>query len=128
MIFGVKTAELIGDDFEHGVGLVERDPGFQPAGDEEVVAEVGTVGIDLEGYPEISRWIGGEGLAQYANNRIRLVAERNSAPHNVGIAAKFALPEPVVEHHNMAAVGTVLLRREGAAKQNRRAKKAEVCL
>ena len=61
---------------------------------------------------------------KHSDDRVRLVAERNGAiPTILGIAAELALPEAVADHDNLAAVGAVLLLREGAAKQDGRAKK-----
>ena len=47
-------------------------------------------------------------------------------PMTVGIAAELALPQAVAQHHHVAAVGRVFLRREGAAQHHRRAEDAEV--
>ena len=45
---------------------------------------------------------------------------------DVGIAAEFALPEAVADDDDVAAVGGVFLRREGAAEHDGRAEEAEV--
>jgi hypothetical protein len=42
------------------------------------------------------------------------------------IAAEFTLPQAVAEHHHLAAVGRILLRREGTAEHDRSAEEAEV--
>ena len=122
----VEAAELIGGEFELGVGLGEGDAGFEAAGDKEVVAQVGAVGIDLEGNPEIGLGIGDEGFSEHADDGVGLVAERDGGADDVGIAAELALPEAVADHDDVAAVRGVFLRREGAAEHDGRAEEAEV--
>ena len=113
----VEAAVLIGGQFELGVGLGERHAGFETAGDKKVVAEVGAVGLDLEGNPDIGLGIGDEGFSEDTDDGVGLVAERDGGADDVGVAAELALPESVADDNDVAAVRGVFLRREGAAEQ-----------
>ncbi len=90
------------------------------------MAEVGAVGVDLEGNPDIGFGIGKEGFSEDPDDGAGLVAERDAGAHNVGIAAELTLPESVANHDDMAAVRGVFLRCEGAAKLDWRAKEPEI--
>ena len=87
---------------------------------------VGAVGVDLEGQPDVGHRVGAELLADDAEDGIGLVAERKRGADNFRIAAEFALPESVADDDDVAAVGRVFLRREGAAENHGRAEEAEV--
>jgi len=50
----MKAAILIGDHFELGVGLGQRHVRLEAAGDKEIVAQVGAVGFNLEGHPDVA--------------------------------------------------------------------------
>ena len=122
----IAAAELIVTEFELGVGLGEGDAGFETGGGHEVMTLVGAVGIDLEGEPEVGNGIGDEGFSDDAEDGVGLVAERERGADNVGVAAELALPEAVADDDEVAAVGGILLRREGAAEDDGRAEEAEV--
>ena len=124
--FRVAAAELVGGDVELGVGLGEGYAGLEASGGEEEVALVGAVGVDLEGQPDVGFGVGDEGLAEDSDDGVWLVAEREGAADDVGIASEFALPEAVADDDDFAAVGRVFLRGEGAAQHDGRAKEAEV--
>lgn len=86
------------------------------------------VGIELEGQPQIGNGVSLEGLSHHADDRVRLIAERDGRSYDLRIAAKFALPQPIAQYDNLAAVGSVFPRREGAAQHHRRAEEAKVGL
>ena len=85
-------------------------------------------GIELEGQPDVGFGVGEEVLSQDADDGVGLVAQGERLADDVGIAAEFALPQAVAQHHDFAAVGRVFLRGEGAAQHDRRAEEAEVAL
>ena len=122
----VVAAELVGGEFELGVGLGEGNAGLEAAGGEKVVALVGAVGVDLEGEPDVGFGIGDEGFSEDADDGVGLVAEREGGADDVGVAAEFALPEAVADDDDFAAVRGVFLRREGAAEHDGRAEEAEI--
>ena len=90
------------------------------------MAEVGAVGLDLEGNPDVGFGIGDEGFSEDTDDGVGLVAERDAGADDVGVAAELALPESVADDHDVAAVGGVFLRCEGAAEHDGRAEEAEV--
>ncbi len=90
------------------------------------MAEVGAVGLDLEGNPDIGLGIGYEGFSEDTDDGVGLVAERDGGADDVGIAAELALPESVTDDNDVAAVRGVFLRCEGAAEHDGCAKEAEV--
>ena len=125
-VFRMKAAILIGDEFQLGVGLGEGDARLEAAGDKEIVAEVGAVGIDLEGDPDVGLRIGDERFSQDTDDGVGLVAEGDAGTGDVGVAAELALPEAVADDHDVAAVGSLFLGGEGAAEDDGRAEEAEV--
>ena len=92
------------------------------------MALIGAVGIDLEGEPDVRDGIGLKGLAEDAEDGVRLIAEGERGADDFGIAAEFTLPESVTDNDNVTAVGGIFLGREGAAEHDGRAKEAEVRL
>ena len=90
------------------------------------MAEVGAVGIDLEGNPDVGFGIGDEGFSQDTDDGVGLVAEGDAGADDVGVAAELALPEAVADDHDVAAVGRIFLGGEGAAEDDGRAEEAEV--
>ena len=48
--------------------------------------------------------------------------------YDLRIATELALPQPIAQHDDLAAVGRVFLRREGAAHHHRRAEEPEIRL
>ncbi len=109
-VVGMEAAVLIGGQFELGVGLGQRHAGLEAAGDKKVVAQVGAVGLDLEGNPDIGLGIGDEGFSEDTDDGVGLVAERDGGADDVGVAAELALPEAVADDHDVAAVGGIFLR------------------
>ena len=72
--------------------------------------------------------IGEEVFPQDSDDGVGLIAQRERLAHDRRIAAEPALPQAVAQHHDLAAVGRVLLRGEGAAQDHRSAEEAEVAL
>ena len=89
---------------------------------------IGAVRVELKGQQNICFGVGDEGFFQNSDDGIRLVAERQRAAYDVGIAAKFALPQTITQHHDLAPVGGVFLRGKGAAQYRGRAEQTEVSL
>ena len=124
----VGAEVLAGSELHLRVGLGQRYARFEQSRGLEVVALIGAVGFELEGQPDVGFWIGEEVLSQDADDGVGLVAQGKRAADDVGIAAEFALPESVTQHHGFAPVGGVFLRGEGAAQNDRCAEEAEVTL
>ena len=120
------AAEFLVGELHLRVGLRQGDARPEPRRRHEVVALVGAVGIDLEGQPDVGHGIGAELLADDAEDRVRLIAERKRGADDVGIAAELTLPEAVADHDHVSAVGRIFLRREGAAEDHRCSEEAEV--
>ena len=90
------------------------------------MAQVGAVGVDLEGEPDVGGRVELEGRTDDANDGVWLIAERKRGADDVGIAAELALPEPVADDDHVAGGGGVFLGREGAAEDDGRAEEAEI--
>ena len=106
--------------------LGQRHARFEAAGDKEIVAQVGAVGLDLEGNPDVGLGIGEEGFSQDTDDGVGLIAEGDAGADDVGVAAELALPEAVADDHDVAAVGGIFLGGEGAAEDDGRAEEPEV--
>ena len=77
VVFGVEHVGIArrnwsAASFHLGVGLGEGHAGLEATSDEEVVALVVAVGVDLEGKPEVGRRIGIEGFSDDADDGVRL--------------------------------------------------------
>ena len=123
---GEEAIVLVGRKLHLRVGGGEGDAGLQTRGDLKVLVSVRAFGIKLERQPDLSFGVGEELLPDYADDRIRLIAQREPFPHDRRIAAEAAPPEAVAQHHHVAAVGRVLERREGAAEHGLGAEEPEV--
>ena len=84
----VATAELIGGNFHLGVGLGQGHSWLEAACDQEVVALIVAVGIELEGKPDVSLRVGIEGFSDDAEDGVGLIAEHQSPADDVRVATK----------------------------------------
>ena len=93
-ILGMKAAILVGDEFELSVGLGEGNAGLEPAGNKEIVAVVGAVGIDLEGDPDVGFGIGDERFSEDTDDGVGLVAEGDAGADDVGLPPNLRCQKP----------------------------------
>ena len=111
-----------------GVGLRHGDARLEQSGHLKEEVHVGADRVKLKRQPEVSLRVGDEILSDHADDGVRLIAQRDRFPHDGLVAAEPALPQAVAQDHHLAAVGRVLLRREGPSQRHGRTIHAEVAL
>jgi hypothetical protein len=109
-----------------GVGLRHGYARLEQSGHLKEEVHVVADRVKLERQPQVGLRVGNKVLSNHADDGIRLIAQGERFPHDGRVAAELALPQAVAQHHRLAAVGRVLLRREGPSQRHGRTIRAEV--
>src|SRR5688572_1386532 len=114
---GSETAHVVRDS-------LRRDAGARAADDVEKLGAAsgrrrGAERLAVfEGCVDVDRVRQLRAFRQYTDDGVRGPADRYRPPEHAGVAAEYALPEPVVEDRVVAASGAMLLVRESASERD----------
>jgi hypothetical protein len=120
MGIGISDCFLLIEPSDFLLRLRKTDPRLEPGdGHERVMNVLGQVVVKLaQGHPQIGPAQKLKTGRQNAHDGVALVVEGDGAADNGRIAAKPALPKTMPQDHYWRVAGAVLLRDEGAARDD----------
>src|SRR5262249_20012370 len=114
-LFRISAFELPEDRFHLVLRLPERDARLEPSQHSVIVPLIRADRIDAHRRQHIDTTVAvAEILRQHADDRIRIVVDRNALAGDGRIGAESPLPQPVAQDHDALAVRRIFLLRETA--------------
>src|SRR5882762_3632822 len=121
--------KLLAGCLELCFGLLQCDPGFQPARRLKVMALIAGVRIELERHKDFgcrTEFTDIESRANDSNHNIGITAQGNGLTYDSRIARETSGPQTVADQGNLFTIGKILFFAECAASQNGRAEEFEI--
>src|SRR6267142_419651 len=121
--------KLLAGCLELCLGLLQCDPGFQPARRLKVMALIAGVRIELERHKDFgcrTEFTDIESRANDSNHNIGITAQGNGLTYDSRIARETSGPQTVADQGNLFTIGKILFFAECAASQNGRAEEFEI--